>query len=326
MLKKIVLLFFYITLLFADKAITPKDYQKMLKTGIDVNWALYKKEIKYFSNKEVFDLKKVGFSHIRVRFGSDFKRLGMSEDEYLLHLQKVVNLILKNGLIPILAYDAKEFKKDPSFTNLDKVVKYWIEIAKIFKNYPHKLAFDIIIEPGKKLNKKYKILNILYKKVINNIRKINPKRIIFIAPIRCSSPLYLKKLNINNKDKYLMIEWHFYAAGPSITNPKKLWTNGNLKQKELVIKKIKIALKWLKQHKMCGWVGAWMPSDYNHGNHYNISKQIRFANFMSCSLYKYHIPFAINADQKFYDFKTNKWFLKRYKVLKTILYPQCLDR
>ncbi len=321
MLKSLLFLLLLFNIpVFADKPITPKDYHDILKVGIDVNWAMFKKEIEYFSKKEVEDFKRVGFSHVRIRIRSDVDRLKMSKNGYIKYLKRVVDTTLKYGLIPILAYDAKDFKKDPTESNLNNVVKYWSEIGKEFRHYTHKLSFDIIIEPGKKLNKNYKILNKLYEKTVYSIRELDPKRIVFIAPIRCSSPFYLKYLKIPSRSNgYLMVEWHFYAAGPSKTNPKRLWTRGTKEEKRLITVKIKSALKWQKEHNIMGWVGAWMPSDYNHGNHYTIEEQIKFATFMSNSLKSNKIPFAINADQKFYNYRKKRWIRKRYNLLLSIV-------
>ena len=291
-------------------ALTPKEYQSKLGIGIDVNWILFKKERKYYSYKEVVDFKKFGFDTVRIRFNDwDVKHPEI--------MKKAVDDVIKAGMIPVLAYGAKKFKQNPQ-KYIKHSLRVWREVSERFKNYPDILSFDLIIEPGKKLNKNINVLNEFYEKALKTIRKTNPERIVFLAPPHCSNPYYLNRIKFPKDDKFIMAEWHFYAAGPSKTNPKKIWTTGSRYEKNLILQKIKYAYNWQRKNHIYTWVGAWMPGDYNHGNHYSIQEQVKFAHFMSCALRKYKIPFAINADSQFYDYVHKKWIEKRLPVLKSV--------
>ncbi len=301
-----------------NSPILPKRYAKILGKGLDVDWAKTKKGIKYYNKKAVQDFKEIGLSHVRIRVKNDLTL------PFLTHLDKVIDDCLEEGLIPILAYQADKFKKNPNQNTLNEVVKWWKTISERYKDKSYLLSFDIIIEVTDKLNKRPDILNELYEKVVKKIRKTNPKRIIFISPRVRSAPEYLKDLKIpSSANGYLMAEWHFYASGPSKTNPKKLWTTGTEIEKSIIRNKIKIALKWQKEMGIYTWVGAWMPGDYNKGNHYTIFEQIRFANFVACELDKAHIPFAVNSDTKFYSREKGIWKKEMLPVLNTILHPKC---
>jgi hypothetical protein len=120
-----------------------------------------------------------------------------------------------------------------------------------------------------------------------------------------------------------MAEIHFYASGPSKENPAKLWTTGTPKEKRLILDLIQTALRWSDSTGIRLWVGAWMPGDYNKGDHYTIQEQIKFATFMTCSLKSAKIPFAVNADIQFFDFKQKRWREDRLPVLMAILNPRC---
>ena len=111
-----------------------------------------------------------------------------------------------------------------------------------------------------------------------------------------------------------MAEWHFYAAGPSKINDKKRWITGTAEEKQQIKKSINIAVDWQKTTGIYTWVGAWMPGDYNKGDNYSVNEQIEFASFMTQQLDKYGIPFAINADDQFYDYQTENW-IPKYKDL-----------
>jgi len=56
------------------------------------------------------------------------------------------------------------------------------------------------------------------------------------------------------------------------------------------------------------WVGAWMAGNYNKGNNFDLIGQIKFGSFMARKLAEKGIPWAINADNKFYDYANNVWF------------------
>ncbi|WP_408625490.1 cellulase family glycosylhydrolase [Crassaminicella thermophila] len=162
-------------------------------------------------------------------------------------------------------------------------------------------------------------LNELYEKVVTEIRKISPTRIIIISPRIRSGADYLKELKIPTKSNgYIMAEWHFYASGPSKTNEKKLWTTGTEEEKQLITNKINIALEWQKNTGIPTWVGAWMPSNYNDGNDYSINEQVKFAKYMSKQLYNVGIPFAVNSDTKFYNREFNKWVEETQPVFESI--------
>ena len=61
-----------------------------------------------------------------------------------------------------------------------------------------------------------------------------------------------------------------------------------------------------------GW--GLMPGAYNKGDNYSVKEQIEFASFMTQQLDKYGVPFAINADHRFYDYKAEQW-IPQYKDL-----------
>ena len=298
--------------------IKPAEYQRMLGMGMDVSWMQFKKDMDSYTPQVPADFKKMGFSHVRIRINED-----PFTPEFLSRLKSAVNDCLKNNLIPIIAFTAENFKQHPTGANMEKVVSWWKTVAQTFKGYPYPLSYDIIVEVGENL-KDPELLNKCYANTVSVIRKIDPYRIIFISPIDRSDPYKLNLLKIpKDANGYLMVEWHFYAAGPSKTNPKSLWTSGTPAEKKLIEDKIQAALDYQKKTGLYSWVGAWMPGNYNHGNNYTVSEQVVFATFMSCALRRAHIPYAINADTKFYDNATRSWIKTMLPVLNAVLRPDC---
>ena len=325
-IRTLALLFFFVALTgaHADPALTPKAYHDSLRTGIDVNWAMWRGEIRAFSDKEVRAFHRVGFDHIRIRFHSDWAKIGMDREAYFRHLDRVVDGVLASGMIPILAYDGRALKLEPTEARVRQAVALWKAVAERYRTRSHRLSFDLMIEPGKRIKRRPEVLNDYYARALREIRKSNPDRIVFLAPPKLARPSSLDRLEIPRSGRgYLMVETHFYAAGPSPSNPKKCWTTGTEAERAIFRRELETALRWQQRHGIYIWIGAIMPGDYNHGDHYPIEAQVRFARFFSCLFRRAHVPFAINADQQFYDFRAKRWRRDRWPVLEAVLHPDC---
>ncbi|GEM90599.1 hypothetical protein HNQ05_002226 [Oceanithermus desulfurans] len=171
-------------------------------------------------------------------------------------------------------------------------------------------------EPGKLLD--------LYRRTLAAVRASNPTRIVFVSPRLRSAPEYLHELDpLFERDPYLMVEWHFYAAGTSKDNPKKKWTGGTPEDEQLVFDKIALALAWQRATGHYIWVGAWMPGNYNKGDDYTVPEQVAFATFVSCALREAGIPFAVNQANKFYDEAAGRWREAMLPMVRAILQPDC---
>ena len=293
--------------------IAPKVYQQMLGHGMDVDWSKTEQGRTYYNKRAVEDFKAAGVSHVRIRIKD------AADENLFSSLDKQIEDCLEVGLIPVIAYQADEFKNEPSEKNIQKVVNWWSTVAKRYKDVSYLLSFDLLIEATDALNKQPEKLNEIYERLVTEIRKTNPMRIIMISPRLRSDAAYLKELTIpSNHNGYLMAEWHFYASGPSKTNEPKLWTTGTTKEKQLIQEKIDLALKWQKETGIPTWVGAWMPGNYNDGDDYSIEEQANFAQYMTQALDKAEIPFAVNSDTKFYDRESNKWIEEMMSVRQCI--------
>lgn len=285
-----------------DLAVSPWNYQKMLGRGMDVDWSKVKEGRESYNTKTVADFKYAGIDHVRIRVKDDLNQ------ELLESLDRQINDCLSHGIIPVLAYQADDFKNNPSQSNMNQVTQWWKTIAERYQSKSHLLSFDLMIESSDALNKQPEALNQMYEQTVAAIRQTNPDRIIMISPRLRSDPAYLSELKIPSASNgYLMAEWHFYASGPSKTNSRKLWTTGTEAEKQLITDKIAYALTWQQNTGIPTWVGAWMAGNYNDGNDYTLDEQIHFADFMCSSLQAAGIPFAVNSDTKFYDRITGQW-------------------
>lgn len=325
-------------------AIYPEDYQKRLKTGIDVDWA--KTDTGRFWAQKSHDegtnvpklFKDRGFSHVRIRIKDDILDNSIFDLTGKTLLQEVEALVedsIKADIIPILAYQAAPFKDDPTSDEvLNNVVRWWERVAETFKDKPYTLSYDLIIETTKKVKKHNDRLNLLYQKVSDAIREIDEKRIIIVAPNKISNPYELDKLKVPTPSDYVMVEWHFYAAGPKKDHDTKRWTTGTNEEKKLITDRIDAAVKWSKEHGIPTWVGAWMANNYNSdvnegethfdgapaSGEYSIAEQVQIAKFISKTLQQNNIPYAVNSDTKFFNRETNQWYESMKPVLDAMLY------
>ena len=293
--------------------ISPWEYQSKLGKGLDVDWSKTQKGKENYNLKVVQDFEDAGVDHVRIRIKDK------ADNDLFVALDEQIDDCINTGIIPIIAYQADAFKNNPNEENLQKVVDWWRTVAERYKDKSYLLSFDLLIEATDALNKQPEKLNELYERIVTEVRKTNPQRIIIISPRLRSDAQYLSELKIPLQDNgYLMAEWHFYAAGPSKDNDRKLWTTGTENEKKLITDKINYALEWQTKTDIPTWVGAWMPGNYNDGDDYSIEEQIVFAEFVTSSLVNAQIPFAVNSDTKFYDGETNNWIDNMLPVFNTI--------
>jgi len=321
---------------------TAAEFQNKIKVGIDVDWAKTTQgriaaQNSYNNGINVPEIfKNRGFDHVRIRIKEDIRSdntevTGITLKE---EVKRLVNQSLEAGLIPIIAYQAKSFKDNPTDKEIKNLIKWWEEVAKTFREYPNLIAYDLIIETTDKVKKHNDKLNEAYKKISKAIREIDDQKIIIVAPNKISNPYELPHLEVPAPHKYTMIEWHFYASGPSQSNQKKKWTTGTLEEKKLITDKINFAKNWSNANKIQTWVGAWAANDYNshdsvfedtyydgapRGGNYSLNEQINFATFMSKNLQKNNIPYSVISDTKFYNREKNIWYESVSKLLDTML-------
>ncbi len=300
--------------------ITAKEYVKMLGVGINVDWMSFKRINEwyfYWRSKGVnipLIFKRRGFRNVRIRVGVDV----VNNPTALKELNEVVNDCLTAGIIPIIAYSAKELRENPNQTAIRHFLEWWKVVAENFKGKDYRISFDLIIETSGKL-KDYPKLNELYNETINEIRKVDKYRIIIVTPPDVSSPFALNRLRVK-WDPYIIAEWHIYAGGP-----KKECPSCPIFNKTYIEAAVKTAEMWSRIHSVPTWMGAWRPNRYpkKHGLNINgiypMNEVEKFASFMVSQLRKYGIPYDINSDAKFFNIEKLEWYPSQKRLLDIIL-------
>ena len=149
--------------------IAPGVYQDMLGHGMDVDWSKTNQGREYYTEKTAADFAAAGVDHVRIRIADEIT------PELLESLDKQVEDCLEYGIIPIIAYQADDFKNDPSDKNMKKAVKWWKEMAEHFEDTSYLLSFDLLIEATDELNKDSERLNDYFAEAVTEIRKTNPE-------------------------------------------------------------------------------------------------------------------------------------------------------
>ncbi|MFH6771160.1 glycoside hydrolase family 5 protein [Gaetbulibacter aestuarii] len=284
----------------------PVDYVAQLGKGFDVTWAEFSKYMDLFNEQVVIDFHEAGFTNVRIRVQDE--DLG---PDFISMLKGQVDFCLAHNIYPIIAYQG-HYIEDTATSDADAkdhLTTWWRKLALEFKDYSENLTFNIMVEISGTYKKNYTAINDFYASALSAIRESNPKRIVIFPPVNLSNPDYLQYLQLP-KDKYTMVEWHFYAAGPTkdSTN-KKYWNDGSTAQERAnITDPINTAVNWMQQTGYVTWVGAWMAGNYNKGNDFDIPAQVAFASFMTRSLDAYNIPWSVNAGNKYYDYANNVWF------------------
>lgn len=279
----------------ADRPITPKEMQRMMGRGFDVQWAEFSKKIELYGEDEVKAIKQKGFNTARIR-------TKLSADEKLFQvLDRCINDCLNNGIIPVLAYNALDYELNPNEMTLAECAEWWKKIAEHYAHSSHRLVFNLNIEWNDVAGKDYEAINLYNQTMADIIRQSNPTRILILSPAKLSSPAYLDQMVIPTScGDYVMAEWHLYAAGPSKDpNSKKYWLTGTEEEMQNIRDIINLGVEWQERTGIPTWVGAWMPGNYNKGDDYTVEEQCVFASFMKSELERHDLPWAVNSLDKF---------------------------
>lgn len=140
----------------AEPPLTAARYAQMLGVGMDVDWARTERGIREFDPLVVRDFQAKGIHHVRIRVA------GEPTEARLIHLRKLVEACEQYGVIPIIAYQADEYKNDPKADTEKAVINWWIAVAHYFGQRSPLLGFDLIYEPADKLNHNVASLNRVY--------------------------------------------------------------------------------------------------------------------------------------------------------------------
>lgn len=284
--------------------------------------------------------KDRGFDHIRLQIVNDITYDQLDErgalvggDRLLDEIGMAVNDSLAAGLMPIVAYSGGLLEEDVTVAHEDMFVEWWIKCSDYLRHISNLAAFNLMIEIGNPLQEYPDIVNRAYKRVIAYIRKTQPQRVIFCAPVMLSEARKLHLLDLPEDDPFLAVEVHDYASGP-IKDPThaKYWNELDpdpavrLANRQRFRDTLDIAVGWSQTTHIPVWFGAILAAPYNkNGGVFTPAEQAEFASFVMDECEERGIPVAWNSDDKFIDMATMEFRPEQDIVLDAILGEQFND-
>ncbi len=160
-----------------------------------------------------FDLiKEAGFSSVRipVRWSAHAAEEApyTIDAKFLERVDRAVEQALARDLMVILnIHHYKEFMEDPA-AHEARLLGIWKQLSEHYRNQPRALCFEVLNEPTDKVTPD--IWNRVQNKAIKLIRKTNPDRIVFVAPLGWNRIGHLKDLELPSNDRNLITSVHFY--------------------------------------------------------------------------------------------------------------------
>jgi len=255
--------------------------------------------------------KGSGFQHIRLRcqvpdnFNDNYTDNKRGFDNIVFAATKIIDA----GLIPVVAWSNPATQETATNAQIDDFVNWWGEIANRMKNIPgnDKISFNLVVElaGSAKMGYDLTIYNNAIQRAVTKIRSIDSTRIIILpSPDHKGTGLIDIEPAIYTGDKYMMGEFHFFAAGPLSDGGKRNWTTGDARDQQNVIDQFLDADEWRTNTGIPIFFAAWMPmgnKDSNHGVGDNEAQG--FARFFLETAENYKVPWTINAIQHFYEEK-----------------------
>ena len=157
-------------------------------------------------------IKAEGFDHVRIPirwndYAGPAPEFALANDIYAKADFLVTNALARGLSVIVNIHHFDEFTTDPA-GQTPKFLALWKQIAAHYANAPAALAFELLNEP--KDNAKTPVLNPIYARTIQLIRKTNPQRTVFIGPGKWNNVDELKNLVLPADDDNIIVTVHCY--------------------------------------------------------------------------------------------------------------------
>lgn len=300
------------------------DFFNSLKIGCDVDWLKtnntrrdYQRAIDAGKSlPQIF--KDRGFDHVRLRVTEYdtfpiFEATGM---DLITETCRVMEGCRDVGLTAILAFQAEDWKLNPGSAETERVAAWWKQMAASLRGLPG--AFNLIIETTLIGTAKIAELNRLYARCAEEIKMIDPDRVLIICPDKISDPMRLGFVEVP-ENNHVGLEAHFAASGFKPTTEKKIadkWTTGTRDEKDSIRANIAAMMTYRTMTGDPVWVGAISAGNYSNtatapnGDPicgYTPAQQAEIAAFVMSECRAAGVPVAWNSCNKFFNYDLMDW-------------------
>lgn len=182
------------------------NFGNMLEAPNEGEWGLTVQE-------EYFDLvKETGFDFVRlpVRWNNhaEVEWPYTIDPVFFARVDEVVNWALERNLTIIVdLHHYEEMMWDP-WSNKDRFIGIWKQVAEHYKDYPSNVLFELLNEPNDQLNAQ--LWNQYLVEALTIVRETNPTRDVVIGPVNWNAYDWLSTLD-TPKDQHLIVTFHYYS-------------------------------------------------------------------------------------------------------------------
>ena len=310
-------------------------YHGIIKQGFSTNYFKSDRQaVKNFNAQNIQDVYDRGFRNLRLRCRAGPYQKDYNSDKFMMFLNKleeVVDECIKVGVAPIISWINHEAEAYATEEERELYLLWWRKVAEKLQDKNYHLSFNLFTELGvdecgndcsQSLRENINKYNEWTDAVVRTIRTAggkNAERIIILgAPQKTSIDLDTIDRRIYENDPYMLVEWHFYAAGPNkktLTNKKtgrvrpslRYWSgNGTETQRQVLKTFIERAENFTRAGGLLGYFGAWMPKDNLFGQMEQEEVE-NFARFFVNELKVKNIPWSLNVLDDYYNTKRSRW-------------------
>lgn len=240
----------------------------MLEAPRDRAWERF--DVAYFDI-----IKKAGFSSVRIPVRwSDYAAEEAPytiDPDFIRRVDTIIEEAIKCKLIVILnVHHYKEFMVEPS-AHAERLLRLWEQLAVRYRNAPRALCFEVLNEPVGNVTQDF--WNHVQNDAIDLIRRTNPERIIFVAPLGWNQIHFLRNLELPSRDQNLIASVHFYEPF-EFTHQGASWVKneipvgtpwmGSDDERGKLLASLDEAARWSKEHNIpinVGEFGAYSKAD-----------------------------------------------------------------
>ena len=164
------------------------DFHQRLGIGIDADWCKGNQDRLLFQQARdrgdnypaMFAAR--GFSSARIRI----KEYNLNHEVFpglhlFMEIVEAIQLCNQCGLTAVVAFQAEDFKADPSPAERDRVIEWWQTMALYLRNFD--CAFNLVIETTLEVRHNDAALNDLYQRCADAIAEIDPDRVLSLIHI-----------------------------------------------------------------------------------------------------------------------------------------------
>ena len=313
------------------------EYHKIIKQGFATFHFKSDKQLEENFNyqpKNIHDVYDRGFRNLRLRCRPEpYEKPYNSSDftRFLNKLEEVVDKCIEVGVAPIISWENQEAAAYATEEERKLYLRWWKKVAEKLRDKNYHLSFNLFTELGtgtcsakdgdcsQSLRTNINKYNEWTAAVVRIIRASggkNAQRILILgAPQKTSRNLDMIDRSIYENDPYMLVEWHYYAAGPNkqfLSNGKpggRYWEGDGTESQRQVLKDfIEMAENFANSGGLLGYFGAWMPRDNIYGQMQQEEVE-NFARFFVNELKMKNIPWSLNALDNYYNTTISEWII-----------------